>query len=231
MKTLNAIAASAALAVTGAAFANGSIEGTISFTGTAPKVEKYKRTSDAFCAKSGKEMNDESIKLSKDGKALENVVVRITKGAPEAKSVPSTPIVVEQKECNYSPRVQAALAGSKIMIKNDDGTMHNVHSYEGTKTLFNQAQPPKSKPLEKEAPKNDDVVKFKCDVHNWMTGYVVLNKNPYFAVSDASGKFDIKDVPAGTYTVETWQEKLGTKTQQVTVADGKAAKLDVAYGK
>jgi hypothetical protein len=87
--------------------------------------------------------------------------------------------------------------------------------------LFNQAQPPGSAPIEKPLPKTAEQIKLKCDVHPWMLGFVIVNKNPYFAVSKEDGKLDIKDVPAGTYTVEAWHEKFGTKTQQVTVTDGK----------
>ena len=209
MKKLNAVIAGAALAVSGAAFAaGGTIAGTIGFTGTAPKVEKLKRTSDPVCAK--KEMNDETVMLSKDGKGVVNAVVRI-KGGPAAKTVPTDPVAVDQTDCMYRPRVQTAVEGQKVMIRNDDGTLHNVHAY-GVKPSFNQAQPPKSKPIEKAFTRepNNDVVTFKCDVHPWMRGYVVYSKSPYFAVSKEDGKFEIKDVPAGSYTVEAWHEKLGT---------------------
>ena len=130
----------------------------------------------------------------------------------------------------YSPRVQGAVEGQKIDITNADGTLHNVHAYAGTKTLFNQAQPPKSKELEKDAPKDTDVVKLKCDVHPWMTGFIVINKTPYFAVTKDDGKFEIKDVPAGTYKLEAWHEKLGTQTAEVKVEEGKAADAKFSFG-
>jgi plastocyanin len=201
----------------GIAFAGGSIEGMTSFSGTPPKPQKLNRKSDPVCAK--KEMNDESVLLSKDGKGLQNVLVRV-KG-PAAGTAPTEDVMVDQKDCMYRPRVQGAVEGQKIKVRNEDGTLHNVHTYEGTKTLFNQAQPPGSAPIEKALPKTAEQVKLKCDVHPWMIGFVIVNKNPYFAVSKEDGKFEIKDVPAGTYTVEAWHEKFGTKTQQVTVTDGK----------
>lgn len=227
MKKLNAVIAGAALAVSGAAFAaGGTISGTIGFTGTAPKVEKLKRTSDPVCAK--KEMNDETVMVSKDGKGLANVVVRIT-SAPAGKA-PADPVIVDQNDCMYRPRVQAAVEGQKVMIRNDDGTLHNVHAY-GVKPSFNQAQPPKSKPIEKSFTRepNNDVVTFKCDVHPWMRGYVVYSKSPYFAVSKEDGKFEIKDVPAGKYTIEAWHEKLGTQKAEVTVEDGKSVDPKIAF--
>jgi plastocyanin len=216
---ITAAIAGAMVLASGLAFAGGTIEGTVTFSGTAPKPQKLNRKSDPVCAK--KDFNDESILLSKSGKELGNVLVRV-KGAAAGKA-PTEDVTVDQKDCMYRPRVQGAVDGQKIKVRNDDPTLHNVHTYEGTKTLFNQAQPPGSAPIEKPLPKTEDVVKIKCDVHPWMAAFVVVNKNPYFAVTKEDGTFQIKDVPAGTYTIEAWHEKLGTKTQQVTVTDGKAA--------
>ena len=215
---ITAAIAGALVLASGLAFA-GTIEGTVSFSGTPPKPQKLNRKSDPVCAK--KDFNDESILLSKSGKELQNVLVRV-KSTPAGKA-PTEDVLVGQKDCMYRPRVQGAVEGQKIKVQNDDPTLHNVHTYEGTKTLFNQAQPPGSAAIEKPLPKTEDVVKLKCDVHPWMAAFVVVNKNPYFAVTKEDGTFQIKDVPAGTYTVEAWHEKLGTKTQQVTVTEGKAA--------
>ena len=215
---ITAAIAGAMVLASGLAFA-GTIEGTVSFSGTPPKPQKLNRKSDPVCAK--KDFNDESILLSKSGKELQNVLVRV-KSTPAGKA-PTEDVLVGQKDCMYRPRVQGAVEGQKIKVQNDDPTLHNVHTYEGTKTLFNQAQPPGSAAIEKPLPKTEDVVKLKCDVHPWMAAFVVVNKNPYFAVTKEDGTFQIKDVPAGTYTVEAWHEKLGTKTQQVTVTEGKPA--------
>ena len=215
---ITAAIAGAMVLASGLAFA-GTIEGTVSFSGTPPKPQKLNRKSDPVCAK--KDFNDESILLSKSGKELQNVLVRV-KSTPAGKA-PTEDVLVGQKDCMYRPRVQGAVEGQKIKVQNEDPTLHNVHTYEGTKTLFNQAQPPGSAAIEKPLPKTEDVVKLKCDVHPWMAAFVVVNKNPYFAVTKEDGTFQIKDVPAGTYTVEAWHEKLGTKTQQVTVTEGKPA--------
>ena len=66
----------------------------------------------------------------------------------------------------------------------------------------------------------------KCDVHGWMHGWLVATDNPYVAVTDNSGNFKLTDVPAGTYTVEVWQEKLGKHTQKVTVKPKQEAKVN-----
>jgi plastocyanin len=223
MKSLKAVLVSAVVCASGAAFAaGGTISGTVSFTGTPPQMEPLKRSSDPICAK--KQFNDESVIVT--GGKLQNVVLRL-KGAP-AGQAPAEPVVIDQTDCMYRPRVQAAVQGQKVMVKNSDGTLHNVHTYSGSKTLFNQAQPPKAAPITKEV-KDADVMKLKCDVHPWMTGYVVYSGNPYFAVSKEDGKFEIKNVPAGKYTLEAWHEKLGTQTAEVTVQDGKTAQANLAF--
>jgi len=225
MKKLNQVIGVATVLCAGAAFAAGSVKGTISYTGAPVKAEMLKRKGDAFCAK--KDFADETVLLSKDGKALANVLLRI-KNAPAATAAPTAPVVVDQQDCMYRPRVQGAVEGQKIEFKNDDQTMHNVHAFSGTKTLFNAPQQPKAAPMDKEA-KATDVVKLQCDVHPWMRGYVVYSKSPLFAVSKADGTFEIKDVPPGKYTIEAWHEKLGTQTADVTVEEGKAADPKISF--
>jgi hypothetical protein len=125
------------------------------------------------------------------------------------------------------------MEGQLVTIHNSDGTMHNVHTYaglKGGKTLANNAQPPGAKALEKLAKADGaDVIKLKCDVHPWMTGFVVIAKSPYFAVTGADGKFSLKDVPAGTYALEAWHERLGVKKATVTVKPGEPANVELSY--
>jgi plastocyanin len=206
-------------------FAGGTISGPVNYSGPPPKQEKIDRKSDAACSKS--DAFDESILLSTDGKGLQNVVVRLKNGP--AAPAPSTPITIEQDGCLYRPRVQGAVAGQKIEIRNADPTLHNVHAYQGPKTVFNQAQPPKTPPISKAIAADADVIRLKCDVHSWMASYVVVSKSPFFATSGASGRFEIKDVPPGKYTVEAWHEKLGTKTAEVVVEEGKTADLPFSF--
>ncbi len=203
-----------------AALASGSIAGTVGFTGAAPRLPKL-QLSDPMCKAANAE--DPSVQLSKDGKALANVVVRISQGAKAGGAAPAGPVVITQQGCMYHPHVLAAMSGQKVEVKNADETVHNVHASakpQGKETtLFNVVQPPGAKEIEKD-PKALDVVKLKCDIHPWMAAYVVYSEHPYFAVSDETGAFEIKGVPPGEYTVEAWHERFGTRTATVTVADG-----------
>lgn len=198
------------------AHGDGVIRGTVTMTGTPPPVQALKRGSDPVCAKTP--MNDEQL-LVEQGK-VQNVFVRVVDLSPSAP--PTEALIVDQRDCMYRPRIQGAVAGQPVLIRNQDGTLHNVHGYFGTKTLFNNAQPARSNPVSK-AFADVGVIKLKCDVHPWMVGFVGVAANPFFAVTDAAGAFEIKGLPAGTYTVETWHEKLGSKSQKVTVGSAPAA--------
>ncbi len=203
----------------------GSIEGEVSLIGAPPEMQPLKTGADPVCAKGGVLM-DEAV-LAKDGK-LQNVVVRITTNAPQG-SIPAAPVVVDQHGCTYLPRVQASMKGQQLMVKNSDGTLHNVHTYlDGSKTWFNQAQPPKGKEIVRPIDK-DGVVKLKCDVHPWMTGFIVLSDHPFAATTEAGGKFTLRDVPAGRYTLEAWHERFGKKTQELTVKGGEVAATSFSY--
>lgn len=220
-----ALAALAIAAALPAAARAESLSGEVDFTGAKPTLAKVHRESDPVCAK--KEGFDETI-LVKDGK-LQNVWVHVVAGAPDSRAAAdAAPVVADQRDCTYHPRVQAALLGQKLITKNNDATMHNVHAFQGSATLFNKSMVNASaKPIE-QALEKDGVVKLKCDVHGWMRGYVGVNKNPHQAVTTESGTFNI-DLPPGTYKVEAWHEKFGVKSAQVTVEKGKPATLVFKY--
>jgi plastocyanin len=208
-----------------ASAAGGSIKGTAKLNGKAPERKELNMKSDPFCAKQPG-AKDEEVVVGPKGE-LKNVVVRIAKGAPAGKEAAGE-AVLDQQGCIYKPRVVVAQAGQTVAIKNSDQTLHNVHTYKGPTTLFNQAQV-FGMPAIKKKFGVGDVVKFKCDVHPWMTGWVLVTDNPYFAVTGDDGAFEIKNVPAGKYTVEIWHEKYGAKTQEVTVADGKPAEVKAEF--
>ena len=79
-------------------------------------------------------------------------------------------------------------------------------------------------------PKTEEVMlHLKCDVHNWMNAYIGVVTNPYFAVSNTMGNFEIDKVPPGTYTIEAWQERLGTVKKMVTVKAGAPVTVDFDF--
>jgi plastocyanin len=215
------------LAMAGPATAAGSIKGTVKLEGKAPKREPVNMKADPFCAQQQAGLDEEVVVGS--GGGLKNVVVRIAKGVTNPPAAPSTPAVVDQNGCMYKPRVVVAQAGQTVEIRNSDQTLHNVHTYKGTATLFNLAHIQGTGPQKKKFNTVGDIIKFKCDVHPWMTGWVLVSDNPHHAVTGDDGTFALDGVPAGKYTVEVWHEKLGTQTKEVTVADGAPVDLKLSF--
>jgi len=199
----------------------GSISGTVKFKGTAPAPKKLDVGKDKeVCGKTPK--LDQSLIV--EGGNLVNAVVTIT-DIKKGKKIELKKVQIDQKGCEYNPHVLAFPAGSTVEIVNDDGILHNVHSYSKTNSPFNMAQPKFKKSMDVKIDK-PEAVEIKCDVHGWMHGWLVATDNPYFAVTDKSGSFKLENVPAGSYTVEVWQEKLGKSTQKVTVKAKEDAKVN-----
>lgn len=204
-------------AVAPAAGGAAGVKVSVKFSGTKPVMGKLKREADPYCAKTP--MTDEEVVVNPNG-TLKNVVVRVIKGAAPGAAPSAQAVVVDQSNCMYRPRVIAGVVGQKVQITNGDPVLHNVHTYVGAATGFNQAQMKGSKPIEKTI--QAGVMKFKCDVHPWMTGWLIGNDNPYLCVTGDSGECNLAGLPAGAYTLEAWHEKYGAKTADVTIAAGPA---------
>jgi len=205
----------------------GSINGSVAFAGKAPEAKELPRKADPICA--AKPMKDNEVIVT--GGMLKDVLVRIAPGSVKGKfSAPDQSVLVKQEDCMYVPRMQGAVAGQVITIENTDKTMHNVHTYKGQETILNQGQPAGSPPIKKDNVATEPaVLKFKCDVHPWMSGFVVVTDHPFFQTTGTDGSFKLDKVPAGKYTIEAWHSKYGLKTATVTVEPNKAAEVKFSY--
>ena len=125
--------------------------------------------------------------------------------------------------------VLGVMVNQQLMIKNSDGLLHNVHALPKVNTPFNMAMPANRTEADTKFGKEEGMFLVKCDVHPWMSAYVGVFSHPYFAVSGKDGKFSLPPIAPGTYEIEAWHEKMGTKTGSVTVADGKPATIDFSF--
>ena len=148
---------------------------------------------------------------------LANVFVYVKEGAGSGHSAPSEPALLDQEGCLYKPHVMGVMVNQKVVIRNSDPTLHNVHALPTVNAEFNQGQPFQGMELEQSFDKAEVMIRFKCDVHPWMSSYMGVLDHPYFAVTGEDGAFSIDNLPAGDYVLEAWHESLGTQTQNVTV--------------
>lgn len=217
-----ALAAAAVVALDATPAAGGEIRGTVRFSGQVPPAEPLAAVKDQGTC--GKAVPDESLLVS--GGRVENAVVTV-QGAP-SRPAPGK-VVLDQQRCRFVPHVQAAALGSTLEIVNGDPVLHNVHGYRGRVTAFDVAMPSRDQRVSRKLDR-PGVVALRCDVHAWMTAYVVVAEGP-FAVTGADGGFAIRDLPAGRYAVTAWHERLGERTVEVVVPAEGAAAADFLYGK
>lgn len=207
----------------------GTIKGHVHLGGKVPGNSVIRMGKDPKCSEmnKGKQVIQETVKATIDG-SLANVFVRL-EGAFPATPVPSTPVTIDQRSCMYSPRVVGVRVGQTLQIRNDDNLLHNVHTVSDHENQFNFGQA-RAGVVDSFKMKNEEVMlRLGCDVHSWMIAYVGVVKNPYFAVSDAAGGFEIKNVPAGTYTIDAWHERYGPLKKSVKVTAGGTVTVDFAY--
>jgi plastocyanin len=206
-----------------------SVKGMVKFEGTAPKPSRIDMSQDPLCAKAhSSAATTEDFVVSSDG-GFANVVVYVSDGLTNHTFQPPTqPAVLEQKGCQYKPHVLALQAGQKLNVVNSDETTHNIHPTPNNNREWNMTQP-HGMPLEQTFAREEVAIPVKCNVHPWMKGYIAVLKHPYFAVTDKSGNFEIKDLPPGSYTITAWQEKLPPQSQKLTVSAGEAKTLDFTF--
>lgn len=186
--------------------------------------------SEKVCADHAKDnpVLDETVIVNANN-TLANVFVWVKKGAKGSYDAPGTPAKLTQKWCQYVPHVLGVQTGQQMEIRNDDGVLHNVHTFaKRNDNNLNLGQPPNTADNHSFA-EREVVVPFKCDVHGWMSAYVAVVPHPFFGVSGGDGTVALAKLPAGTYTVEAWHELYGTKELEVTVGDGEAKTLEFTF--
>ncbi len=203
------------------------IKGKVLLEGTPPENPIIKMSSDPACGNA--EVRAESYAV--ENGALQNVFVHIKDGLGNKYifDTPTEPVKVDQQRCRYQPHVFGAQTGQPIEVTNSDPTLHNVHAAASINRGFNYGQPVQGMKNTTTFDSAEVMVRFKCNVHPWMTAYAGILDHPYFAVTADGGGFELKNVPPGTYTIEAWHEKLGTQTQQVTVADDQHSELSFTF--
>ena len=221
-------AAAPAAATGGASKGSASIAGKISFAGTAPAPEKIKVSADPYCQKEHKDGLERKVVDVTDG-GVKDVFVYVKSGVTGTYPPPTEAVELDQTGCMYKPHIIALQVGQPLKIKNDDETLHNIHPRPTLNAEFNIGQPRKGMESTKTFDKKEVMIPVGCDVHPWMRSYIAVMDNPFFAVTDENGKYEIKGLPPGDYEVEAVHEKLKCQTGKISVKDGEKATLDLSY--
>lgn len=215
-----------------AADTGASLQGHVTFKGMAPAPIKIKTTADPVC----QQMHPAGIKseeyvVSPTG-GLANVFVYVKKGL-EGKTFPATTTAatLTQKGCQYHPHVIGVQVHQPLDIVNEDSTLHNLNAPATINMRFNVAQPIQGMKTTRTFDQAEVMIPLMCNVHPWMKAYIGVVDHPFFAVSDETGAFEIKGLPAGTYVLEAWHEALGTAEQTITVKDGDVKPVKFVFTK
>ena len=202
-----------------------SVSGTVKLDGEAPKAAKIDMSQDAACKGTNTAEN-----VVAAGSHLSNVFVYVKEGLGNRTfDTPKDTVTLDQSGCKYHPHVMGVVVGQTIKIVNSDPTTHNIHPTPKDNREWNESQPPQSAPLEKTFAREEIMLPVKCNQHPWMRMFVNVTKSPFFAVTGPDGKFEIKGLPPGDYTLAFVQEKLGEQDVKVTLAAKDAKTVDATF--
>jgi plastocyanin len=205
----------------------GTIKGVVKLEGTPPPNKELNL---GTCTSETKGPVYADTVLVKDGK-LQNAFVYVKKGLESYKggSVPSEPIVLDQKGCLYRPHVIGAQVGQKVVFLNSDPVLHNVRTVADVNATFNEMMQTKDTRLTKVFDKEEVPVRAKCDVHPWMSAFLGVVPHPFHAVSNEAGEITLQNVPEGEYEIEAWHEAFGRQSQKVKVEARKTVQLVLTF--
>jgi len=207
--------------------AAGTISGTVTYTGTPPKMRPIDMSKEPSCASQHTTPVMTENVVTGPGSTVQYAVVYISAG-DQPGAAPGQAVRYDQKGCQYIPHVAVLQTGQALDIYNNDQTSHNIHPLAKTNPEWNKSQPAGSPPIHASYDK-PEFIAVKCNVHPWMHGYFAVLTTPHHALSGADGKFSIVGLPPGKYTVTAWHERFGTQSQEVTVAEGGTAPANFVF--
>ncbi|HYK89460.1 MAG TPA: carboxypeptidase regulatory-like domain-containing protein [Acidobacteriota bacterium] len=209
---------------------SGSITGIVTFNGPLPRSARIDMAQEPVCAQMHGGPTISSMILAGPNNTLGNVIVYISRGLNQQHyDPPKEPLVIDQKGCIFEPHVLAIQAHQKLLVLNSDPTMHNIHPLAEYNPSWNRSQTETMSPIETSFAHEEIAIRVKCNVHPWMKGYIAVFAHPYFAVTGREGRFELKNLPPGTYTITAWHETFGTIEKQVTVGSEESKKLEFAF--
>ena len=201
----------------------GEIQGRVVIAGDVPPPTKMPVTIDQYVCGTEKPAGDLVVSPARE---VQSVVVWLEnppQGAPS--TPPASPVQMDQKECAFTPRVVLVPAPGTVEFLNSDRLLHNLHATPTANAAFNRTQP-KGRTITISF-SHPEIIRVTCDLHSWMRAWVVVADHPFYALTNSTGEFELRGLPAGRYTLKVWQELLGTVSRDVVVGDQDSAAVTV----
>ena len=205
---------------------SGTIEGRVFFKGeTIPDATVIENLTDPQSC--GIRHSFEDLLISRQNRGIQNVILALAnEDFPPKPSPKGEKLILDNRKCRFEPHVAVLTTGSTVEAVNSDPIFHTTHLYYGSlsRNLSLHVGGKASQPINRSG-----FVIVKCDIHGWMKAFIRVDNHPFHAVSDTNGRFQIRGIPEGSYTLEVWHEYFGEQKLAVTVKDGKTVTLEIEY--
>jgi hypothetical protein len=214
----------------------GAVTGTVRLKGKAPAIPRINSALDADVCGAGPRPTRELLLGS--NQAVRNVIVYLDGPAQNGTSdATNAGVVLDQRDCEFVPRIQLTRSGAPFLLKNSDPVLHvvQIDSVSGTnaaKTLLTVATPYAgyAKTFRLANFREPTLLQVKsANNYDWMAAYIAVMPHPWAALTDGNGRFTLRDVPAGSHKIYAWHELLGTLTRELRVNGGRNAQVDFEF--
>ena len=205
------------------------VTGTINVTGTVPRRLRIDTAADPVCMEGIPQLYTDDWMVHENKVQNAFVYVKSESLAKYRFAMPDSDAQLIQRNCQMLPHVLGMRTGQKLQVINADQTHHNVHPTPKNNREWNQTHPPGTEPIVKTFDHAEVLIPVKDNQHPWERAYIAVMDHPFFAVTDEFGRFEIRGLPPGVYTLVVWHERLGEQQVEIAVAPSEIRNSDFTF--